>query len=294
LDCDASSFGIGACLGQLQDGQERIISFTSKTLSSAQKNFSVYERELLAIVTFVREFRHYLLGKHFVVRTDHQALKWLFSLSEPRGRLARWLETLAEFDFDILHRPGRDHGNADSLSRKAARLVDSSSDLEPASNHAAVDSCVTVAAPVVQVAATRKIPMEGLSVLSAEDLAAEQRKDPDLAVIIGWRGLDPHQERVDAPAEVSGVSRGVQELWVEREALRFVGDALYRQADGELQLCVPRSLREKALMSSGLDCTPMCAITFAPALSVSSLQRVPVALLPFSQFWRGTLLRWWP
>jgi len=261
VDCDASSFGIGACLGQVQSGTERIVSFASKTLTSSQKNYSVYERELLAVVTFLGEFRHYLLGKRFTVRTDHQALKWLFSLPDPRGRRARWLEILAEYDFVIVHRPGREHANADSLSRKAAGLgissdsgsdkgvsSDSGSDNQPAGGDTG-DRNEISAPPVVQVSSTREIPVEGLSILSVEDMVEEQRKDPDLSVVIGWRGEDPHQDRILAPSEMSGVSREIQDLWVERESLRFVDHVLYRQSPAGLQLCVPRSLREKAVMS---------------------------------------------
>ena len=51
------------------------------------------------------------------MRTDHQALVWLFSLKEPKGRIARWIEILSAYDFNILHRPGKKHGNADSMSR---------------------------------------------------------------------------------------------------------------------------------------------------------------------------------
>ena len=66
---------------------------------------------------FVEHFRQYLLGKRFQVHTDHQALRWLFSLKEPKARIARWIEILSAFDFEIEYRPGQKHGNADALSR---------------------------------------------------------------------------------------------------------------------------------------------------------------------------------
>ena len=62
-------------------------------------------------------YRHYLLGRQFLVRTDHQALKWLFSLKEPKQRISRWIETLSTFNFIIEYRPGVKHGNADAMSR---------------------------------------------------------------------------------------------------------------------------------------------------------------------------------
>ena len=62
-------------------------------------------------------YRQYLLGHKFTIRTDHQALIWLYSLKEPKGRIARWLEKLSAFDFDIEYRAGPKHGNADTMSR---------------------------------------------------------------------------------------------------------------------------------------------------------------------------------
>ena len=76
LDTDASNVGIGATLSQLQDGEERVIAFASKKLDKSQKNYCVTKRELLACVTFTEEFRHYLLGKEFYLRTDHSSLRW--------------------------------------------------------------------------------------------------------------------------------------------------------------------------------------------------------------------------
>ena len=117
LDTDASDSGIGACLLQVQDGGERVISFASATLTKSQKNYSVTKRELLAVVTFVTHFRHFLLGRKFVLRTDHSSLQWLLNFRDPQGMLARWLETLGNFQFSVVHRPGLAHGDADGMSR---------------------------------------------------------------------------------------------------------------------------------------------------------------------------------
>ena len=68
-------------------------------------------------MTFVKYFRPYLLGHRFTLRTDHGSLIWLRNFHEPEGQLARWLETLQEYDFEIIHRKGRLHCNADALSR---------------------------------------------------------------------------------------------------------------------------------------------------------------------------------
>ena len=72
---------------------------------------------MLAVVFFANQFRPYLLGKHFKLRTDHGVLTWLMSFTEPERQMAKWLEKLQEHDFEIKHRLGRKHTNADALSR---------------------------------------------------------------------------------------------------------------------------------------------------------------------------------
>ena len=117
LDTDASDGQIAGILSQIQDGHERVISFGSRPLGKAERNYCITDKELLAIRHFVEYFRQYLLGRTFLVRSDHQALVWLFKLKEPKGRIARWIELLSEYDFSIEYRSGNKHANADALSR---------------------------------------------------------------------------------------------------------------------------------------------------------------------------------
>ncbi len=117
LDTDASEHSIGAVLSQVQDGREHVIAYGSRTLSPAERNYCVTDRELLAVKVFIEYYKHYLLGRHFTVRSDHQALRWLFSLREPKDRVARWIEALSAYDFEVEYHPGPRHGNADALSR---------------------------------------------------------------------------------------------------------------------------------------------------------------------------------
>ena len=106
-----------AVLAQVQDGKEQAICYASKAFSKSQPNYSATKREPLAIVTFTRHFKHYLLGRKFKIVTDHPALQWLHNFKDPDGLTARWLEKLAAFDYEVQHRPGKSNGHADGLSR---------------------------------------------------------------------------------------------------------------------------------------------------------------------------------
>ena len=118
LDCDCSSYGMGTVLSQKQDGVERVISYFSKSLTKAERNYCVTCRELLAVVTAVKHYHHYLYGTKFIIRTDHSALRWLLTtFKNPEGQISRWIEVLSTYNFDIQHRAGRLHGNCDGLSR---------------------------------------------------------------------------------------------------------------------------------------------------------------------------------
>ena len=117
LDTDASDYAIGAALSQVQDAREVPISFASKALNAKQRQYCTTRKELLAVVVFVQHYEHYLLGRPFLIRTDHASLAWLMRFKRIGGQLCRWLEYLARFSYSIQHRSGQKHSNADGLSR---------------------------------------------------------------------------------------------------------------------------------------------------------------------------------
>ena len=117
LDTDASAYAIGGVLSQVVDGVERVVGYASQTLSKSQRNYCTTNRELLAVVQMIRHYRHYIYGRKFLLRTDHSSLRWLLNYKDADGMLSRWLTRLSEYDFTIEYRPGKQHLNADGLSR---------------------------------------------------------------------------------------------------------------------------------------------------------------------------------
>ena len=90
LDSDASYHAIGAVLSQVQARKDRVIAYASRTYSKAEVNYCATRQELLAVVHFVKHFKQYLLGREFVIRTDHAALTWLQRTLDIIGQQARW------------------------------------------------------------------------------------------------------------------------------------------------------------------------------------------------------------
>ena len=118
LDTDASHDGMGAVLSQIQSGEERVIAYASKKLTKCQQNYCVTRKELLAVYTFVTQFRHYLLGREFRIRTDHKSLTWMLNWDKPNSsQYCSWIAELEIYNFTIEHRKGSEHINADALSR---------------------------------------------------------------------------------------------------------------------------------------------------------------------------------
>lgn len=234
VDTDASDTGIGAVLSQVdENGHERVIAYASRVLSKPERRYCVTRRELLAVVVFLREFRPYLTGRHFTLRTDHGSLTWLRNFRDPEGQLARWLEVLQEFDFTIIHRRGRKHTNADALSRLPCRQCGRH-------NH---DEIVPIA-------------VASLGGDLDATLRQAQLDDPVVGPVL--RAKETSQE--PQPEDVKAMSphcRRLVQIW---DQLVIKDSLLWRQYDSPsghmttLQLVVPGSKREEILrdMHEGL------------------------------------------
>jgi RNase H-like domain found in reverse transcriptase/Integrase zinc binding domain/Integrase core domain len=118
LFTDASDIGVGAMLAQGEGPEQKTVAYFSQKLNPCQTRYSVTERECLAVLLAIEKFRHYLLGSHFTVITDHSALQWLLALKTPvSNRLCRWIMSLQQYDFSVKHRKGSEMAIADGLSR---------------------------------------------------------------------------------------------------------------------------------------------------------------------------------
>ena len=236
LDTDASNEGIGAVLSQVEDGKEIVIAYASRVLTKAERAYCITRRELLAVVTFIQHFRAYLLGRHFVIRTDHGSLTWLRSFRNPEGQLARWLEQLQEYDFDIVHRPGRKHLNADALSRIPCQQCGRES-------HAMdTEQPTTATAPVNMVGEADLI-----SGLSRQEVREAQLSDPNIG-----DALRAKEETSDTPNRTlqgrSPTSKRLFQLWDQLRVKDGLLWRMYESVDGTtftLQLVVPGKYRQQ-------------------------------------------------
>ncbi|CAL9701640.1 unnamed protein product [Knipowitschia caucasica] len=238
VDTDASGTGIGAVLSQQGGEGERVVGYYSRALSREERNYCVTRRELLAVVMAVHHFRPYLHGNKFLLRTDHASLTWLLSFKQPEGQVARWLEVLQTYNFDIQHRPGQQHNNADALSRRPCVIAECRycERQEERDRDKPRVSTATINPP---------------DDLSSEQLQQQQESDTTLALIRKWLELP---RRPEWPA-VSPHGTDIKAYYSQWGNIELRNGLLFRRwrAPGQgkdiLQLLVPRSLQPQVLQS---------------------------------------------
>ena len=115
--CDASDYAIGVVLGQREDKKAFVIYYASKTLDSAQANYTTTEKEFLVVAFTLENFRSYIVGSPVTIFTDHAALKYLLSKQDTKPRLTRWILMCQEFYLTINNKKGVENVVADHLSR---------------------------------------------------------------------------------------------------------------------------------------------------------------------------------
>ena len=251
LDTDASDQGIGAVLSQVIQGEERVIAYGSRVLTKQERRYCVTRRELLAVVHFVKTYRHYLVGKKFTLRTDHASLRWLRSFKEPEGQVARWLETLGMYHYDLVHRPGKKHINADALSR--GPCMQCSGDHHGEKIRAGRKKKIEE----VRVITRSRLRKDGdaagsnwlqSDVLNMEKVREEQQADPTLSTVYSWveEGARPDISKL------SSERRELKYLWGQFPSFEISNGILIRKLtntgmDPKIQILVPESLREVVL-----------------------------------------------
>ena len=228
LDTDASDKGLGAVLSQVQGGNECVIAYAARALSKAEGNYSTTRKELLALVWGAEHFETYLYGRRFLARTDHSALQWLQNFKNPRGQVARWLERLSDFDFEVEHRSGQSRGNADGLLRLTWESINSAEQDEDAVSINSVN----------------------VEPLSRESIKVALKQDPILSQVVDWlkTGVKP------ARCDVEGSGRKLLSYWSQWGRLLLRDGLVLRHWENEKtgqeiyqQICLPESFVPQVL-----------------------------------------------
>ncbi|GBM32909.1 Retrovirus-related Pol polyprotein from transposon 412 [Araneus ventricosus] len=215
LDKDVSNEGIEAVLSQNIGIEERVIAYFSKSLE---------------------HFHHYLYGRKFLLQTDHASLRWLLNFKKPEIQIARWIQRLQEYNFEIQHRKGTSHENADALSRRPCK-----------------ESCKHCTN------AEKKFGMEtdiSVKVLTTEDpwssseVQKAQLEDPAIRTI-----LEKKLNSNDRPScqEIAPESPATKRYWALWDSLHLKDGVLYckwESDDGSFcrwQLILPKTRIQKVL-----------------------------------------------
>ena len=247
--------GLRSVLSQRQGDREVVIAYASRVLSKAERNYDVTKR---AVVFGLKTFKHYLLGRHFVVRTDHSALQWIRRTPEPMGQLARWLTLLEQLDFEIQFRSGAKYGNCDGLSR---RLPSDEVDTD--------DETETKVREITQVqfsTQTSEKQGDGFASVGETDLADLQAKDPDFGAIVRLRLEQSEKPDLTSVISESPFAKRLLSEWPSLEVVdgvttpSFLCTDVFNITTDVLQLLLPRVSKKDFLSKVHGD---MSGVTWA-------------------------------
>jgi len=134
LSRDASSTGIGSVLSQGSIGHDLPVAYASRVLTKPE-NYSVIQRELIAIVWGCKQFRH-IWGRKFTIVTDHKPLTWVFKMNDPNSRIMRLKLKLRESEYTIVYKRGKENGKSNGLSSMFSRTVPEGADINAVTREA--------------------------------------------------------------------------------------------------------------------------------------------------------------
>ena len=121
VECDSSDFANGAILSQFIDGHWHPVAYRSRTLSDTERNYEIHDKEMMAIIDSLQDWRQYLMGADtiFEIWSDHLNLQYFRKPQKLNRRQARWKTEMQEFNFVLIHKPGPQMKKADLISRRA-------------------------------------------------------------------------------------------------------------------------------------------------------------------------------
>jgi hypothetical protein len=121
VEADVSNYALGAVLSQLIEGKWHPIAYMSKAMSETERNYEIYDKEMLSIMTTLDEWRQYLMGasEDFEIWSDHQNLQYFRKPQKLNRRQVHWVSELADYHFTLHHKPGKTHVKPNVLSRRS-------------------------------------------------------------------------------------------------------------------------------------------------------------------------------
>ena len=122
IECDSSGYAVGGTLMQKMKGLWHPVAYFSKKLNLAESNYPIHDKEMLAIIRCIREWRTKLVGQHFEVWSDHRNLAYFQKKQHLGERQMRWAYELNDFSFDIIHKPGKEQVQSGTLSRREQNI----------------------------------------------------------------------------------------------------------------------------------------------------------------------------
>ena len=287
IDTDASKVSLGAVISNVVDGVERPIVYSSRVLTKTEMMYSTTKREALAVIQALKWYKNYIWGLPFIIRTDHASLRWLFRQDnddDATGMTFRMCQFLQEYNFQVVHRAGSKHANADGLTRR----TEESPEWEPGEREEMTGNCpeaVDIDTAISKATDHLRLTVQGQSDETADleddqllendeeqvsitwtrgesDVRSMQEQDEAISRILFWATVDENKNCLNfgtnliTKDEAAQYGREVMALWGRWNELSIKNGILYRKwfknesgssEEPVLQLIVPASGRKEIL-----------------------------------------------